>query len=680
MAGLLLGVLPARGLAAPEAPDPAAALEQVIAAAEGRLHEGDLPAAEGLYRRVLFEGWRTLTTLERLDGRLAEAKEALGNASVFSIDTPPALRSLAAAHLEMGEAGRAAEVLEELARKEPRDLETRRQLAKALSADGRVEAAVRQLDEASAPPPDDPEQAYLLGTDYLWLGKHEAAERLFARVIEARPLPQTRVLVGRTWRDAGAYGRARAELGAALREDPAVRRAHYYLGMTILADPDAGPRRLESAIAEFRAELELAPEDALANDQLGRCLLDAGRPAEALPVFEAAVRAEPRARHLYGVGRAQLALDRPAEAVASLRRALERAGEQSASPDLLQKVHYQLGLALRKTGANEEATTHLAEARRHAASSASPGDPSRADDTSPLAALSRGQRDELGRRLRASLARACFNLGVLQAQGKDGGTVERFTRAAAFFERAAGIDPEFPQLQASLGVALFNAGRFADAVPPLGRAVAASPGDAGLRRMLALSWLNTEEWSKAVPLLEADPDRATNPSLQLAHGLALVRSGRAAEAERLLAGLLAGPGESAALHVLLGEAYARQGEHAAAVASVERALRLDPAVAEAHATLALVYEEQGRLGEAEQALRAELRARPAHVPSLRRLGTLLLARGEAAEAAERLEAAARLAPDDHRVREQLGRAYQQLGRPEQARQEFEASRRLEVQP
>ena len=169
---------------------------------------------------------------------------------------------------------------------------------------------------------------FLLASEYLWLKRPDAAARLFAEVVKARPIPQTRVLIGRAYRDAGEYDRARAELRAALEQDPGVRRAHYYLGMVALADAKTGADRLRQAEAEFREELKLAPGDPLTSDQLGLALLDAVRPAEALPLLETAVRGEARSLFVYHLGRCQLALERTAEAVVSLRRALELAVEE----------------------------------------------------------------------------------------------------------------------------------------------------------------------------------------------------------------------------------------------------------------------------------------------------------------------------------------------------------------
>lgn len=285
-----------------------------MAAAESSLQKGELQAAEGHYREALFEGWLLVAPLEKLERRLPEAKQAVANAALFAVEHRPGQQALANAHLQLGEPARAIAILEGLAAKDPRDGETRRLLARALAADGQLEATARRLAEAGALASEDPELAFLVATELLWMKKPDQAEPLFARVVRARPIPQTHVLIGRAWRDAGEYDRANASLRAALALDPQVRRAHYYLGMVLLADPRTGPGRLEKAIAEFREELKLAPEDPAANDQLGLALLDAERPAEALPALEFAVRGQARSLHLLHLGRAQLALVRTAEA------------------------------------------------------------------------------------------------------------------------------------------------------------------------------------------------------------------------------------------------------------------------------------------------------------------------------------------------------------------------------
>lgn len=580
----------AASLLSPTPEGPAAVLERRIAEAEVKLQQGAFDDAEALYRAALFEGSLLSATLEALDGRKEAAKRALADASLFRVDAKDALVSLATLELQIGDPVRAAEVLADAAARPPRDVESLRLLARARASTGEMGAAAEALRDASTVAGDDPESLFVVATEYLWLKRPEEAERLFARVLAARPLPQTHVLIGRSYRDAGEYARAATALKAALAQDPTVRRAHYYLGMCLLADAGASPDVREAALAELRKELEVDPGDALTKGQLGVALLDADRPEEALPILEAAARAQPRSLTFQHLGRAQLALDRPADAALSSRRALELAAGETGAGAEVDKIHYQLGLALRKLGQPQEAAAELARSREAAARAAEDGVRGRVigtiEETSPLAALPPALRSEGQARVRDALARVCFNLGVLQTQGAARGTTaERFARASAFFERAATVDPAFPNVQRAWGVAAFNARQFAQATGPLARAVGAEPGDTELARMLALAYINTGAYDRAAPILEKDPGRATDATLQSAYGLSLLRSGRPAEAEKVLSGLVRARGESADLLVLLAQAQADQRKWDPAVASLRKALALDPKTAEAEATL-----------------------------------------------------------------------------------------------
>jgi tetratricopeptide (TPR) repeat protein len=723
---LASGALPSKTAEAP-APHAAAAVEQAIASAEAWLREGELQSAESLYRTALLEGFLLLGALEAAEGRWTEARAAFERASSATVETRRPQQSLALVYLQMGEASRAVSLLTPIVSRNPKDVAARRLLARALMASGQAAEAVQELEEARGVAKDDLELAFTLASGYLRLKKPQEAERLFAEIAKARPLPQTHVLIGRTYRDFREHDRARVELQKALAMDPKVRRAHYYLGTVGLMQE--GPARLGEAIQEFEAELRLNPEDTLTSLRLGIALMESRRPEDALPHLELASRADaPDADAFHFLGRAQLALDRSAEAVASLRRALALVTGPPFDEVQRGSIHYNLALALRKEGAEEDAIAHFAEAelassriaesarerlQRYQEDSLDRETTAAAAAAAPLEILLAGlelmdtapaERQELRQRTTVALGRAYLNLGVMQAQA------ERFERAAEHFEVAAGLDPDFPQVQYSLGVAYFNAQRFEKAAPPLARAFAQSPNDEGLRRMLAMAWLNAEAYEKAVDLLRNDSAREGDPSLQFAYGLALVRGGRAAEAQAVFSQLLRRHGESPELRVVLGQAYAQEGDYDSAVKSLEAAIQAKPSVAEAHAALGVIYLKQGRLPEAEKALRAELEVSPADfksqnnlatvldlqgrpeeaLPLLRKalkakpeladarylLGKILLAQGAAPEAVEHLEAAVRLSPEEANVRYQLGQAYQKLGRASDARREFEAFQRL----
>ena len=231
--------------------------------------------------------------------------------------------------------------------------------------------------------------------------------------------------------------------------------------------------------------------------------------------------------------------------------------------------------------------------------------------------------------------------------------------------------------------------------------------------MLAMAWLNTREYGKAAELLGQDPELGKDPSLQFAYGLALAKSGRAAQAQEVFSRLLATHGDSAELSVLLGKAYAQMGDFDSAIEYLQKALRSRPDAAEANGALGVIFLKQGKLAEAEASLRAELAREPlrpavAAEPRLRaRRGPE--AGGGAPAAARRAPGEARLrrgplparqdparrrarprrpsstsrprrgsAPEEANTHYQLGRAYTQAGRADEAQQQFEISRQIKA--
>ncbi|HEV8241800.1 MAG TPA: tetratricopeptide repeat protein [Thermoanaerobaculia bacterium] len=719
---LAAGPSTAAGVAPPE---PAAALRDAFGQAEQALRAGEMELAESRYRTALLEGWLLKGALAVAAGDLPAARAALLDASTAAVDTRRALSALAVVHLRLGETDQAVAALHTVSARHRDDVATRRLLAQALVAAGHPEQAVAELEEIRATSPHDAELAFTLASGYLRLGRVDAAEPLFAEVQKARPAAATQVLIGRTYRDFGQQPRARAALQQALAMDPAVRRAHYYLGTLALLDADGA--RLDEAIAELRQELARYPDDRPALLYLGMALVEAQRYEEALPALLDVDRGEhAEAEALYYLGRCQLALGRGPEAAATLRRALALVPVEGVDPRRVQGIEYQLALALRRQGNESEAAAHFAAAAKLSSSLAErsqarlarylsdKAEPPEMTESAQLAlsALTATsfdtwpspRRDALRREVDDLLARSYLNLGVMQLQAGEP------ARAVELLQPAVQLAADLAGVQRALGVAAFNAHQFETAIPPLSAALAREPQDGELRRLLAMARLETGAYDAAAKLLADDPQRAGDPALQYAYAMALVRSGQPARAGDVFAELLRDHAEWPELHVLLGQAHAAESDYEAAIASLRYALTLSPAVAEAHLTLGSIYLRQGKLAEAETELRAELvdhaddvqaRYQLANVLALEDkgdeavlllttvlerspnfadgrylLGKVLLARGDAQAAAATLEAAAQLAPADANVRYQLAQAYQKLGQTELADKAFAAYREL----
>ncbi len=696
-----------------------------MAEAERTLRQGETQAAESWYREALLEGWLLLGDLHRADGAPAAAETAYRQALASALETERPRLALAELALERGDPDGAANRLRPLLARNPDNGRAVRLLARAFSASGKPELAVQQLERAAEKLPDDLETRFALATGYLRLKRTEAAAELFERLAEDRPIPQTWILIGRTYRDHDEFDLGRAALERAIRQDPEVPRAHYHLGLLELQND--GRAAVDAAIANFERERRISPEDPVNAFYLGMALVVARRFEDALALLDIAVRSElGRVDALLQRGQALLGLDRAAEAAAALEHAVGLTADHP--PDTLdagqmESLHYQLALALRRSGRGAEAGPHFKAAERYSAASTEgirdrlaaylgsreQGSRGAALATrslieTPVSGFGPQARKRLFGAVRTTLARASFNLGVMATQAR------RFVRAADHFDRAAAVAPDFPRVRYSLGVARFNAGQFEQAAAPLSAALERQPEDPALRRMLAIAWLNAESYDRAARLLAADPGRDADRSLQYAYGLALVRSGRTAEAQPIFDRLLAEHADWPELNVLLGQAAAQEGDFEAAVEHLQRALELQPGVAEAQATLGNIYLRQGRLAEAEAALRAELASHPGDhraryilatvleldtraQASLRELdlvldarpddadarylrGKILLKEGRVEEAAAQLLAASELAPEDPNIRNQLGQAYQQLGDRERAREQFEIFRKL----
>lgn len=710
-------VAPARAQNA--ASSPLAGIDGEIAAAERALAEDERQLAESRYRGALYAGWMMLGSIAAADGRFTDARDAYGRASAAVVDAGDAQQALAMVHLQLDDAKAALPILTRLVAARPGQPALRRLYAQALIAAKQPAEAVQILEEAHGAAPDDLETIFALATGYLRVKKADAARPLFARLAAARPRPETHVLIGRAYRDAGLYPEARTALTRAIALNPRVRRAHYYLGTAAVMEE--GIVKVDEAIAHFRRELAIAPGDPSSTLLLGMALVEARREREALPLLEAAAR-DPGAgwRTFQYLGRTHLALGRGREAVDALRKAIALSADVPVD-SRIGNQHYQLAQALRLAGETEAAEAEFARAASAAAARAehsrdslqryfADGEragaelPQFALDTGALGKTSADERRAARARAATALARVYLNLGVMQAQAG------RFGRAADLMQSAAALDPALPRLQYSLGVACFNAQQYGAAAAALERALAEEPANADARRMLALASLNTRAFPRAVELLRDDPELTRTPSLQYAYGVALVHSGHAAEGEALFTKLIASHTDNAELNVLLGQAHAEQGDFEGAVAALTRALALKPGVADASRTLGQIYMKQGRFADAAAALKAAvaahpgdlaarhtlatvldldgrqaealealaavLQARPDDADARYLVGKILLARGSALEAIEQLEVAARLAPEDANVRYQLGQGYQKLGRTADAQREFETFQQL----
>jgi tetratricopeptide (TPR) repeat protein len=335
-----------------------------------------------------------------------------------------------------------------------------------------------------------------------------------------------------------------AEYRQVLRRDPDNALARLRLAVVRAEDEGPSPEVLE----ELSRVVESAPELVEARLELGRLLVEAGRPAEALPHLQRAVEAAPEdleARQRYG--RLLLSLQRLPEARRELEAALELGGDdaetllalgllekaagdaEAARRYLLQVVEQEVdaprraGLALVQLARLAEERGDAAEALTHwqAAAELTP----RALTVQlglSAARVAGGLVAEAVAGLEEAVAAAdddqnravlLFNLGVLrQRQGEVGAAADAYRRAV---ELAPGMD----EAQFNLAALLLGQGRFDSAADRFQRVLEANPADGAARRGLALAYQRAGRWREARAALEAGLE-ASPGDVVLSHQLA----------------------------------------------------------------------------------------------------------------------------------------------------------------
>ena len=106
-------------------------------------------------------------------------------------------------------------------------------------------------------------------------------------------------------------------------------------------------------------------------------------------------------------------------------------------------------------------------------------------------------RDQELRRVYTQLLAGGHNfLGLIAARH------ERFDEAARHFAEVRNLQPDFPDVDFNLGLALFSARQFSEAVGPLEHALQGNPSSAKIKKYAGLTDVETGQYEKGITLLE----------------------------------------------------------------------------------------------------------------------------------------------------------------------------------
>jgi tetratricopeptide (TPR) repeat protein len=221
--------------------------------------------------------------------------------------------------------------------------------------------------------------------------------------------------------------------------------------------------RPADAVPHYQAALRLRPHDADALCQLGSALSQLGRSDDALDCYRRAVEARPNhAEALTGLGVALAQRGQLIEGAALMRRAVE-------ADSGFAKGHHNLGVAQAQQGQNEDAVASF----RHALQLQPAYPEAHFNLGNTLGVL--GRRDESvaayreAVRQRPDYAEALCNLGLALTEAGQPG------EASVLLRQATRLRPQYAEAHNNLGLALADLGRFEEAIGCYERALAINP-------------------------------------------------------------------------------------------------------------------------------------------------------------------------------------------------------------
>jgi tetratricopeptide (TPR) repeat protein len=475
--------------------------------------------------------------------------------------------------------------------------------------------------------PDDPlRQQYQAAQTFQLAGDLERAQAAYEREVLPRALRRLAALASAE----GRQDEARQYLGAALGYQPANLDLTLDLIVVLLRARD-----VQAARPLARGASSAHPGDARALRLYGKVLLVAGENADARALLERSMALAAEFDTGLSLAYANLRTKRVTEARALFDEMIARNGSAEIRSligrayfenDLLEPAAAQFAEALRLDPAHEPSRRLLDELRAGG----------RFDrDSTPAVILQEPPAPgaERGARIRQQLveviASSYFNLGVIHSRR------QRAADAAEAMARARAWKPDLEGIDRAAGIALFYADRFAEAIAPLERHVAAFPADDAARKLLETSYLMAGR-TRIASVAAAPPAAETAPLSDADRLAAELESGSTEEVERRLWALLARePGNARALDVL-GRLLLGGHRYVEAEAIFRRGTEVEPANPEAWLGRARALRGSRRTAEARTVLETALERIPGDAALEYEMARTLLAVGDPAAALQHL--------------------------------------------
>lgn len=222
----------------------------------------------------------------------------------------------------------------------------------------------------------------------------------------------------------------------------------------------------------------------------------------------------------------------------------------------------------------------------------------------------------------------------------------KIDEALAQFDAAARAGRGAPLPLSEMGRALILQKRFAEAIEPLRRAIAADPTMSAAHENLGSAYLGSGATREALAELEEAlrlDDGSRKADIIQARGNAKVKLGRIDEGIADIQSALSSRPTAAAWNDL-ASAYASRDDFARAQPAFLQSIKLDPKVADTRLNYAALLSRAGRNDEALQQIREAMRIAPASPEPAIYLALTLAQTGRRSDAANAAEQAMRLDP------------------------------------
>ena len=360
--------------------------------------------------------------------------------------------------------------------------------------------------------------------------------------------------------------------------------------------------RLQDAERLYRAILERQPNHAEANHNLGVLAVGAGKPEQALPFLESALKANRNQGHFW---------------ISYINALLE--ARQAAEAGLMLTQGRRLGL---KGDAVDRLEQKLAQLPH-------PQQPPQQDIESLFSEYKAGNlalAEQLARALTRQFPDHFFGWKVLGVIINQTGRIEESLQP---MQQAVRLAPGDPEVHNNLGNTFQDLGQFTQAEASCREAIRLDPDFAqahyNLSRALHVLARYAEAEASAREATRLKPDHV---DAHINLGNALHELGRASEAERSYREAVRLKPGYAQAHSNLGNALRALGRLNEAESSHREAIRLDPGIAGAHINLGVLLQDQGRIAEAQASHSEAIRLKPGFKEALWNLSLCLLIQGD----------------------------------------------------